>query len=97
MVLATASDRKIALSVNQHLNLFDEVIASDGKNNLRGAKKAKALIDRFGIHGFSYLGNDRTDLEVWKSAKTGVLVNTTKSLSKQAEHFVKNRGSAIPT
>ena len=89
LVLATASDRKIALSVNQHLNLFDEVIASDGKNNLRGAKKAKALIDRFGIHGFSYLGNDRTDLEVWKSPKTGVLVNASKSLSKQAEHFVK--------
>jgi 4-hydroxybenzoate polyprenyltransferase len=88
LVLATASNEKIAHSVNQHLELFDEVIASDGKRNLRGAVKADALIDRFGARGFSYLGNDRSDLEVWKNAKTGILINTTKSLSNRAEKLV---------
>jgi 4-hydroxybenzoate polyprenyltransferase len=89
LVLATASDEKIARSVSQHLALFDEVIASDGKRNLRGVIKANALINRFGVRGFSYLGNDKADLEVWKNAKTGILVNTTKSLSTQAENLVE--------
>ncbi len=93
LVLATASNKKIALSVSQHLGFFDEVISSDDKKNLRGSKKADALVKRFGVRGFSYLGNDRTDLEVWKDAQTGVLANTTKSLSTQAERLVKIEAS----
>jgi len=89
LVLATACNKKIALSVSQHLGIFDEVIASDDKKNLRGTAKAKALINRFGVRGFSYLGNDRTDLEVWKDAYTGVLVNTKKSVITQAERLVE--------
>jgi 4-hydroxybenzoate polyprenyltransferase len=88
LVLATACNNKIAQSVSQHLGIFDEVIASDGKNNLRGAAKAQALINRFGVRGFSYLGNDKTDLEVWKEALTGVLVNTKNSVAAQAERLV---------
>jgi 4-hydroxybenzoate polyprenyltransferase len=89
LVLATACNKKIALSVSQHLGLFDEVIASDSKKNLRGTAKAKALIERFGDRGFSYLGNDRTDLEVWKAAQTGVLVNTNNSVAARAESLVE--------
>ena len=89
LVLATACDEKIAFSVSQHLGLFDEVIASDGKKNLRGAAKATALIKRFGVRGFSYLGNDRTDLEVWKKSQTGILTNTTNSVAAQAERLVE--------
>lgn len=88
LVLATACNNKIAQSVSQHLGIFDEVIASDGKNNLRGAAKAQALVNRFGVRGFSYLGNDRTDLEVWKEALTGILVNTKHSVAAQAERLV---------
>ena len=88
LVLATASNEKIAHSVSQHLGLFDEVVASDDKKNLRGTAKADALVKRFGFRGFSYLGNDRTDLEVWKDAQTGIIANTTNSLAAKAERLV---------
>ena len=88
-MLATACNKKLALSVSQYLGIFDEVIASDDKRNLRGSAKAKALINRFGVRGFSYLGNDRTDLEVWKDAYSGVLVNTKKSVNTQAKRIVE--------
>jgi 4-hydroxybenzoate polyprenyltransferase len=89
LVLATGCNNKIAQSVSQHLGIFDEVIASDGKKNLRGATKAQALINRFGVQGFSYLGNDRVDLQVWKEALTGILVNTKDSVASQAERLVE--------
>ena len=37
LVLVTASDRDMALPVANHVELFDEVLGSDGKTNLRGA------------------------------------------------------------
>ena len=48
LVLVTASDCDMALPVANHVGLFDEVLASDGKTNLRGANKLKALTKKFG-------------------------------------------------
>src|SRR5262249_14195241 len=59
LVLATAADRGIAEAINEHLGLFDEIIASDGMRNLRSGAKARALVDRFGKQGFAYAGSDR--------------------------------------
>ena len=36
IVLCTAADRQVAEAVAEHLGVFDEVIASEGTNNLRG-------------------------------------------------------------
>ena len=54
IVLATAHDRSIADQISRHLNIFDEVIASDGVSPLGGEEKAKVLVDRFGERGFVY-------------------------------------------
>src|SRR5437899_435048 len=62
LVLATAADRHVAESINSHLRLFDEVIASDGLNNLKGHAKADALVARFGDGTFTYIGNSWPDL-----------------------------------
>ena len=43
LILATAADHVIADAVAKHIGLFDEVIASDGLNNLRGSAKAEAI------------------------------------------------------
>ncbi|TPG52369.1 UbiA family prenyltransferase [Roseomonas nepalensis] len=75
VVLVTAADRDVARRVADHLGLFDEVIASDGRENLRGAAKAAALVRRFGHGGFAYAGNDATDLLVWRAAGAAILVN----------------------
>ena len=43
IVLCTASDASIAVSIAGHLKIFDEVIASNGCVNLAGIKKEEAL------------------------------------------------------
>jgi len=82
IVLATAHDRSIADPVSRHLNIFDEVIASDAVNPLGGEAKAKFLVHRFGERGFVYAGNRISDLPVWKKAKAAVLVNAPNSVHR---------------
>jgi hypothetical protein len=52
IILATAADLQMALPVANHVGIFDEVLASDGKTNLRSANKLKALTEKFGARGF---------------------------------------------
>jgi 4-hydroxybenzoate polyprenyltransferase len=82
IVLATSRDRSIADPISRHLNIFDEVIASDGVSPLEGEAKAKALVDRFGEGGFVYAGNRISDLPVWKKAKAAVLVNASNAVHR---------------
>src|SRR6516225_9892535 len=42
LILATGADRRIATAVAEHLGFFDEVLASDGVNNLIGERKRDA-------------------------------------------------------
>ena len=80
LILATAADARIANAVADYLRLFDEVICSDGMNNLKGERKAAALVRRFGPKGFDYVGNDRSDLPSWRAAAEIVTVNASRSL-----------------
>jgi 4-hydroxybenzoate polyprenyltransferase len=82
IVLATAADARIAHAIADNVGLFDEVIASDGQNNLKGAAKAKELIRRYGHKGFDYAGNSRTDLAVWREAEGIFLVNASPSVTR---------------
>ena len=75
LVLATASDHIWAESVARHLEIFDEVMGSDGTTNLGGEAKARALVDRFGDRGFDYAGNAPADRPVWKKARRAIAVN----------------------
>ncbi len=74
IVLATAADAALARAVADHLGLFDDVLASDGQTNLKGAAKAAALRARF-PGGFVYCGDARPDLDVWRAAEGAVPVN----------------------
>ncbi len=73
LVLATASDEIYARAVHHHLQIFHDVVASDGVVNMSGRRKASALSEKFGAGGFHYIGNDWTDLHVW-SASGGATV-----------------------
>jgi 4-hydroxybenzoate polyprenyltransferase len=85
LVLATASDQSVAHAVADFLDLFDEVIASDGENNLKGEAKAKALVARFGLGGFSYVGNDSSDIAVWRTAHSAVVVNAPRAVRAEVD------------
>ncbi|MFN9030646.1 MAG: UbiA family prenyltransferase [Betaproteobacteria bacterium] len=84
LVLATASDEKLAQAVAVHLPLFDEVLASDGKTNNASERKAAALVERYGERGFDYVGNSSADLAVWERSRRAVLVSAPASIRRAA-------------
>jgi 4-hydroxybenzoate polyprenyltransferase/phosphoserine phosphatase len=88
LVLATASPAKYARAVAEHLGLFDDVVATEGTKNLAGAHKAEALVERFGEHGFDYVGNARPDLAVWSRARRAVLVNPECGIEAAARQII---------
>src|SRR6202008_1526811 len=84
IILATASDREMARPVAEHLRLFDEILASDGKTNLRRENKRLALVQKFGERGFDYAGNSQDDLIVWRSARQAIVVNASQEVLREA-------------
>ena len=84
-ILATAADQRIAAAVQARLNLFDEILASDGVKNLSGAAKADALVQRFGEKKFDYLGNSTSDLPVWQVANAAGIVTSDSGLVARVE------------
>jgi 4-hydroxybenzoate polyprenyltransferase len=89
LVLCTASDISIAKSIAQHLGFFDDVIASDGKNNFAGENKATILVKCFGKHQFDYVGNSSADIPVWEKARKGVVVNASNRVLQEAKACVE--------
>ncbi len=89
IILATASDLQMARPVADYTGLFDDVLGSDGKSNLRGPNKLKALVARFGERGFDYAGNSTPDLAVWRGAREAIVVNASPALVKQAANCAK--------
>ena len=89
LVLVTASDRDMALPVANHTELFDEVLGSDGKTNLRGANKLKVLVEKFGERGFDYAGNSSSDFAVWRGAREAIVVNASAAVLKRAAEGTK--------
>jgi heme O synthase-like polyprenyltransferase len=78
------------------LGLFSEVLASDGKTNLRGKNKGARLVERFGACGFDYAGNSRVDLPVWKEAREALVVNGTARLAARASRLTTVGGVLAP-
>jgi apolipoprotein N-acyltransferase len=89
IILATASDLKMAQPVADHVGLFDEVLASDGKINLRSENKLRALTEKFGVHGFDYAGNSAADFAVWRGARQAVVVNASRRVLREAANCTK--------
>lgn len=76
LVLATASDRKLADAVANSLGIFDRVLATENGVNLAGESKARALRESYGDGGFDYLGDSAKDVPVWKHAATVLAVGS---------------------
>lgn len=85
LILATATDISIASYVADHLGLFDEVIATDDKQNLRGVAKRDILVSKFGEKGYDYIADSRRDIPVWNSANTAYLVNVSKNVNSKIQ------------
>ena len=85
VALVTAADETIATAIANHLDLFDEVHASDGTTNLKGPNKAAFLRDRFGEGGFTYAGDHDADMAVWREAGAAMTVGVSGRLRRRVD------------
>ncbi|HTP97736.1 MAG TPA: UbiA family prenyltransferase [Casimicrobiaceae bacterium] len=74
IVLATASHIDSARRIAEHLELFAGVHATD-RVNCKSVEKANVLALAYGEGGFTYAGDSRADIAVWKRARAAILVN----------------------
>jgi 4-hydroxybenzoate polyprenyltransferase/phosphoserine phosphatase len=71
VILATASHRSWADAVARHLDLFDDVLASDARHNLKGRHKLTAIESYCKEHevgAWGYMGDALADLPIWAKA-----------------------------
>jgi 4-hydroxybenzoate polyprenyltransferase/phosphoserine phosphatase len=94
IALVTAADRELAESIARYLDLFDEVHASDGQINLKGANKAAFLAQHFAETGFDYVGDSAADVEVWRNARAAYVVGT-EARAKQAAVVTAVKGAIL--
>jgi phosphoserine phosphatase len=84
LVLATAAFRSVAEPVAAYLGLFDDIIATDGDENLKGAAKLDAIRRHSGTEDFVYMGDSVADLPILRGARAGILVHPSRRLREAA-------------
>lgn len=74
VIFASAADRAPVGQLARLYGLSGDHLASDGRTNMKGSAKAKALVERFGKGGFAYVGDATADLPVWMNAAEAIVV-----------------------
>jgi len=94
IALTTAADSELAETIASYLGLFDEVHASDGQLNLKGANKGAFLTEHFAQTGFDYVGDSAADVEVWRNARAAYVVGT-EARAQQAAAVTTLKGTIL--
>lgn len=79
--LASGADESVVRALAAHIGGVDGLFASNGTVNLTGTRKAKALVSRFGVGGFDYIGNEGKDLPSWREARRAFVANSLRGLT----------------
>lgn len=87
IVLATAADRSVAESVASHLGVFESVLASDGRRNLKGREKLAAIEAASEGGPFDYAGNDESDMPIFARSRQAVVVGAPESVIRHANRL----------
>jgi 4-hydroxybenzoate polyprenyltransferase and related prenyltransferases len=87
IILCTATNEKLAQNIAGHLGFFHGAIGSTATENLTGSAKAKVLCDRYGEGKFSYVGNEKRDLKIWKYAASAIVVERGEHLARKISTF----------
>lgn len=89
IVLATAAHHSsIAQNVANHLDLFDQVLATEASHNLKGKAKLQAIQEKVG-QSFVYAGDSQADVPIWKAAQAAVLVDVSGSTAQVVRREVQ--------
>lgn len=103
IILATASHWFYANKVADHLGLFDEVIATGAKNNLKGSRKLEKIRESIKDEPFAYAGDSTADRPIWAAAAANIHVNSNKSdialsaSSGKLEKSIQSRPATVKT
>ncbi|MHB8321194.1 MAG: UbiA family prenyltransferase [Acidithiobacillus sp.] len=103
IILATASHRKFADDVANHLGIFTKVHATDDDINLSGRAKKDLLVKHYGAKGFDYAGNSRADTHVWSMSRQAIVVNPGSGVLRDAaaqcevSHTFEDRHPTVTT
>ncbi|WP_321395921.1 UbiA family prenyltransferase [Emcibacter sp.] len=84
LILATASHKTYADKVAEHLGIFDQVIATDSENNMKGARKLQAIEKFAKGNDFAYAGDSTADRVIWDKAHSNIFVNAPSDLVEKA-------------
>ncbi|MGN6590120.1 MAG: UbiA family prenyltransferase [Sphingomicrobium sp.] len=82
VIAATAANRHLANKVCARFSFICEVLASSETVNLKGARKADALSERY-PGGFAYAGDAPADLSIWREARFGIFAGRDSRLRKR--------------
>lgn len=85
LVLATASVHKFAQEIATHLGIFNKVLGTDNKTNLKGKNKLNALLALYGEKKFDYAGDGQADLHIFPHAREAIIVNASARVLKEAK------------
>lgn len=86
--LVTAADQSIADAVALHCGLFDSAEGTQDGVNLKGARKAGRLRERF-PEGFAYAGDSSADLAVWAHSESIILAGARPAVARRAHALAK--------
>lgn len=84
--LVTAADQSIADAMAARTGLFASAVGSTAAENLKGGAKSRFLQKRFPL-GFSYAGDSGADVEVWKTAKSAILVGASRATKRRVSNL----------
>jgi 4-hydroxybenzoate polyprenyltransferase len=73
LVLVADGNPQLAQQIAAHLGLFDEVARTEGAGTA-AERKRRALVERFGEHGFDYGGSNASDMIVWEASRAALVV-----------------------
>jgi len=91
VILATATHRNIAFKINEHLGIFDAVLATNGDTNLKGSSKAEAIAEynaSLNERHYAYVGDSASDIPIWEKASEAWMVSRSHSLESQCRKAV---------
>jgi len=75
LILATGADSRIANAVSSHLGIFEAVIASDGRINMTGDRKASEIRRYLDNAPFLYAGDSPSDMKIWSLSEAAVVID----------------------
>lgn len=97
LLLTTAANEKAAQAIAEHLDCFDQVLASTSGHNLKAERKLHAI--QKSCSTFSYAGDSAADLPIWDEAEEIILVNPSqkvrRKMAKKATHVLEDRPSTL--